>query len=287
MASQTADSMTVAPPRRRSPSEWMACRLARIPRKLGFARHRARWLWLDARNAIRIGWDLRICRRPIADITRYERRIGSQNGEDGILEAIFLKLGTTGKFFVEFGSGNLSECNTVYLARWKGWRGLWMDGGYVDRLGRVRRERITAENVESLFAKYEVPKQFDLLSIDIDGNDYWVWQAIRAYEPRVVIIEYNATFGASERKTIPYDAGYSWTGETNYFGASLPALQRLGEAKGYALVGCDSSGTNAVFVRRDLLDGHFDLGDPSALYRPPTCFDGRGHPRDPRPLVDV
>ncbi len=269
-------------------SEWMRWRVQRIPRKLRFARHRALWLYRDARNALRIIWELRMQGRPVADITRYERRIGSQNGEDGVLEAIFAKIGTTNKYFVEFGSGNLHECNTGFLARWHGWRGLWMDAVYLDRRGRVRQERITAENIEALFRKYEVPPAFDLLSIDIDGNDYWVWKAITAYRPRVVVIEYNSTIAPTESKTVSYQADYMWDGSTNYFGASLLALKRLGEQKGYTLIGCESSGTNAFFVQQALVQGRFVTGDLLTLYRPPSAFDGRGHPCElVRTMVEV
>lgn len=271
----------------RSPIAWLAYRFQRLQRKLQFARPRAVWVYRDVVNAWRIFWELRLCRRPIADVTRYERRVDSQNGEDGMLEAIFAKLGTTDKYFVEFGSGDAHECNTTYLARWQGWRGLWMDAVYVDRRGRVKRERITAENIQALFAKYQVPKQFDLLSIDIDGNDYWVWQAITDYQPRVVVIEYNATFPPTESVTIPYDPQYYWDGATNYFGASLLALQQLGARKGYTLIGCDSSGTNAFFVQTALVGDRFHPAPVGRLYRPPTVFDGQGHPRDARPLVSV
>ncbi len=267
--------------------EWLRWRIQRIPRKLQFAKHRVMWLYRNVRNELRIVWALRVRRKPIADVTCYERRIDSQNGEDGIIEAIFSKIGTTNKSFVEFGSGNLSECNTRYLARGR-WKGLWMDATYLDRWGRVKQERITAENIEALFVKYSVPREFDVLSIDIDGNDYWVWKAITEYHPRVVVIEYNATIPPTESKTIPYDAQWMWDGSTNYFGASLLALKTLGEQKRYVLIGCDSSGTNAFFVKRECVADHFIMRDVAALYRPPSAFGGRGHPRDPiRTMIDV
>lgn len=148
--------------KKRTFGQWLRWRVQRIPRKLRFARHRALWLYRDVRNALRIIWGLHLQRKPIADITRYERRIGSQNGEDGVLEAIFATIGTTNKYFVEFGASNLSECNTVYLAQWKGWKGLWMDAADPDRGGRVKQECVTAENIEALFRKYRVPREFDL-----------------------------------------------------------------------------------------------------------------------------
>jgi hypothetical protein len=272
----------------RTLTAWVRYRLQRIPRKLRFAKGRLRWLALDARNGWRILWELGVLRRPIVDVTRYERRIGSQNGEDGILEAVFAAIGTTNRYFVEFGSGNLSECNTVYLARWKGWRGLWMDAAYLDRRGRVKREWVTVENIEALFERYGVPRRFDLLSIDVDGNDYWIWKAITSYEPRVVVIEYNASLPPSESRVIPYEPAFQWDG-TDYYGASLLALARLGRAKGYVLVGCDSSGTNAFFVHQSLVKDRFRVPDVAAVYRVPTCFDGQGYAPDPlcRAMVEV
>lgn len=194
----------------------------------------------------------------------FEKRIYSQNGEDGILEIVFDKIGTENKFFVEFGTGDGSECNSRYLREDKGWKGLGMDAEYNNKW--VRREQVTAENVEKLFAKYRVPAEFDLLSIDIDGNDYWVWKAIKNFSPRAVVIEYNAGLGVKESVTIRYRSGYTHDG-SGYFGASLPALVKLGEKKGYRLVGCDSRGVNAFFVRSDLVGGNFRIGEVEKLFR--------------------
>jgi len=105
---------------------------------------------------------------------------------------------------------------------------------------------VTAENINDLLQKYEVPVSFDLLSIDLDGNDYWVWRAVRR-RPRVVVIEYNAHIGPADSRVIAYDPAFRWAG-TDYFGASLRALRDLGQQKGYALVYCESTGTNAFFV---------------------------------------
>jgi hypothetical protein len=93
-----------------------------------------------------------------------------------------------------------------------------------------------------------VPPEFDLLSIDVDGNDYWIWKAIDGYHPRVVVIEYNIFFGPTVRKTIPYNADFHWD-KTPYHGASLAALQKLGREKGYTLVHAESYAPNAFFLR--------------------------------------
>lgn len=193
----------------------------------------------------------------------------SQGDEDGIIDEIFRRIGTTNRHFVEFGAGDGLQNNTTALVA-DGWRGAWLDGfdGNVatiqrefaqvvaaDKL-RVRQAFITAENIEALFTELGVPDEPDLLSIDIDGNDYWIWRAITHYRPRVVVIEYNATFGRSARCVVPYRPDGVWN-YTCHYGAGLAALEGLGREKGYSLVGCCYQGTNAFFVRDDLLGDHF------------------------------
>jgi hypothetical protein len=233
-----------------------------IPRKL-------RWAWQNRTNARRIAREVAGSGEPIADLTRYERKLNSQHGEDGIIEAIFARIGVTNKYVVEFGVGSGRECNSAYLARKKGWTGLWMDGKQPRRKRalEVRQEFITAENILELFEKHGVPKKFDLLSIDIDGNDYWIWKKITGYQPRVVIMEYNASVPPTEARTIRYDPKFVWS-KTDYYGASLLALARLGEEKGFRLVGCDNSGVNAFFVERSLADKNFARQSVEKLYRP-------------------
>src|SRR5882724_12407449 len=206
--------------------------------------------------------------KPLADLTRFEQKVYSENGEDGMLWAIFRKIGTTNRFCVEFGAADGYACNTGYLTGEHGWDFLRMDaceGAPPD----VKKEFVTAENINDLFRKYDVPQEFDLLSIDIDYNDYWVWKAITGYRPRVVVIEYNASVAPAESRAVEYDPDAHGDG-TNYFGASLLAMSNLGREKGYALVGCNSTGVNAFFVREDLVKGNFDVRPLEALYRPPA-----------------
>lgn len=222
---------------------------------------------------------------PLRDLTRYERRIFSQNGEDGILQAIFARLGHGSRYYVEFGVEDGRECNTRYLRERHGWTGLLMDGGHENPALNLRREFITAENVNALFEQYGVPREPDLLSIDLDGNDYYVLRALaQHWHPRVVVAEYNAMCGPTARRSIAYDPAFRWSG-TDYMGASLQALVGVTRAWGYTLVACDSAGVNAFFVRDDLVDGHFERHSPEALYRPPGFSpDGGahfGHPPDP------
>jgi hypothetical protein len=224
---------------------------------------------------------------PLTNLESCEKKIFAQNGEDGVIAAIFAAIGTTDRYFVEFGCQDATECNTANLLD-QGWSGLLMDGGGVSRNPKavVEREFITAENINALFDKYHVPDQFDLLSIDIDGNDYWVWQAIRR-RPRVVVIEYNASVPAHERRVIAYDPHFRWTG-TDYFGASLRALAELGATKGYELVYCERAGVNAFFVARSALPAGFVSQPLEAIYRPPNYFyQGLRHPPDVyRSMID-
>jgi len=212
-----------------------------------------------------------------------ERREYAQNLEDGIIHAIFSTIGITNKYYVEFGVEDGMECNTRYLFKHKGWTGLLMDGANENESFNLCKEFITAENIEELFAKYNVPQNFDLLSIDIDGNDYWVWKAIIHYTPRVVIVEYNACHPWNESKTVPYDATFVWD-KTDYYGATLQALVKLGKEKGYTLIATDSYGVNAFFIQNAIAQKYFRITDPKMLYHP-AAFKGKknnAHPKDPQ-----
>lgn len=243
-------------------------------------RRRLKRFLREVRGTIALKRDLRRG-APLDDLTRYERKVFSQNGEDGILAAIFGKIGEGTRRFVEFGVENGDECNTRYLAERRGWTGLLMDGGHEDLRRNLRRELVTAENVVALFHKYDVPSELDLLCIDIDGNDYWVWRAVaREWRPRVVVIEYNASEGPERSTTIAYEPAFTWK-QTAYMGASLQALVKVGTEFGYTLVACDSKGVNAFFVRDDLVSGNFVRRPAAERYRPPRFRDGSGHPADP------
>ena len=244
------------------------------------------WALRNVRNRGRIRREVLRADGPIGDLSRYERRVTSQNGEDGILEALFAALGPGTRTFVEFGAGR--RCNALRLASEEGWTGLWMDarGGWEGAPLPVRSEFVTAENVESLFDRYDVPAEPDLLSIDIDGNDYWVWRAIRTRRPRVVLVEQNAALGPEQSLVVPYGPAFEWDG-TDWFGASLAALARLGRSKGYGLVGSDASGTNAFFVRSDLLAPRLREAPAAAAWRAPRWSAKCPWPCDDRPRTEV
>lgn len=218
-------------------------------------------------------------------LLRYGFKVYSQHDEDGILQEIFRRIGTGPRTFVEFGVETGVECNTVKLLI-EGWRGLWIEANaqaakaigstfaefLKDRRLTLLQSLVTAENIDTLIGNAGLKGEIDLLGIDIDFNDYWVWKAIEAVSPRVVVIEYNAGLRPPMSLTVPYQPNHAGSG-TNFFGASLEALVRLGRTKGYRLVGCNISGSNAFFVREDLCADHFiEPATAEEHYEPPRHF---------------
>ncbi|MHB8354321.1 MAG: hypothetical protein ACYDCF_07815 [Burkholderiales bacterium] len=196
-----------------------------------------------------------------------EFTVFSQWGEDGILQHLLRHVPISKKVFVEFGVENYTEANTRFLLVKDNWTGLVMDGSR-QNIDYIRQDDIswrfnlkaeqafiTRENINELIRCNGINGEIGVLSIDIDGNDYWVWEAIDVVTPSVVVVEYNHRFGSERAVTIPYSADFQRTKAHHsniYFGASLAALCTLGRRKGYAFVGCNMAGVNAFFVRRDL-----------------------------------
>jgi len=225
------------------------------------------------------------------DLRYFEASVYSQNGEDGIIEEIFRRLKIDRGVFVEIGAEWGMECNCARLAREEGWSGYFIEGDPRVFEGLKANYRafpnvscinawVTADNIEALLAAHGVPSEPQLLTIDIDGNDYWVWRSIEAWRPMVVAVEYNASYPPPQRWVMARNDEHVWKG-TSYFGASLASLEALGESKGYSLVGTDSRGVNAFFVRSDLFDPGLFLVEGAAYhYSPPRYgFFGRGHRR--------
>jgi hypothetical protein len=197
-----------------------------------------------------------------------EFRVYSQFGEDGIIQYLIHKVPITHDVFVEFGVEDYRESNTRFLLCNDNWRGLILDGG-TDHIDFIRsnslgwRHRIdarsvhiTRDNINQAIAEAGIAGDIGLLSIDIDGNDYWVLDAIDVISPRVLIAEYNSTFGPAAAVSVPYDAGFNRTKahySNLYWGASLSAICLAAERKDLVFVGSNSAGNNAFFVRRDVL----------------------------------
>jgi len=195
---------------------------------------------------------------------------------------IFSKIGVANRTFVEIGVEDGKECNTANLSLNFGWRGMMVDAGkdslerakhfYQEKLGdsaskvKIAYCFVTAENVNQLISENGIRGEIDLLSIDIDGNDYWIWKAINVINPRVVVMEYNASFGSDKSMTIKYDPNFK--SSSIYYGASLVALRKLANTKGYILVGCESHGIDAFFVRQDIAQGKFIELDPREAWYP-------------------
>ncbi|HYQ72511.1 MAG TPA: hypothetical protein VET88_11380 [Gammaproteobacteria bacterium] len=199
-----------------------------------------------------------------------EFRAFSQWGEDGIIQYLINKVPIHERSFVEFGVENYTESNTRFLLLHDNWKGLVIDGSH-SHVDFIKRDSIswkhdltavcrfiTRENINEILAGSGFSGDIGLLSIDIDGNDYWVWEKIDVIRPRIVICEYNSVFGCEHAVTVPYDAEFE-RGKAHYcnlyHGASLAALCRLATGKGYDFVGSNSTGTNAFFVRNDLQHG--------------------------------
>lgn len=227
-------------------------------------------------------------------LNRHERQVFSQNGEDGMVDEIFRRIGTTDRRFVEVGVQDGLITNTTYLLS-VGWSGVWIDAAkqLLDRATRhfhapIAQDRlrivnafITAENIAETFRSAGVTPEFDFLSLDIDRNTYFAWRALSGFRPRVVAVEYNATIPPRDVWCVEYAADKSWN-RTAYFGASLKAYEQLGAEFGYSLVGCELSGTNAFFVRNDLLGDHFFPPFTSEHhYEPPRywLYSRAGHAR--------
>jgi len=201
----------------------------------------------------------------VQDIKKAEFKVFSQWGDDGIIQFLVEYLELKNKTFIEFGVEDYRESNTRFLLINNNWSGLVLDGSKTN-IERIKADPlywkydllaacafITKENINEIIQRNGFSGDIGILSIDIDGNDYWVWEAIEGIDPCIVIIEYNAVFGDERLISVPYQPDFQRTKAhfTNlFFGASLPALVDLGNKKGYHFIGCTSSGNNAYFVKK-------------------------------------
>jgi hypothetical protein len=195
-----------------------------------------------------------------------EFKVFSQWGEDGIIQYLISKIAIENKIFVEFGVQNYSESNTRFLLVNDNWTGLVIDSSsefikYIHSQEYYWKYDLTAvcgfvttDNINKLIADAGITGSIGILSIDIDGNDYWIWNAISVISPQILIVEYNSSFGNQQAVTIPYQSDFSRENahfSHLYWGASLPAFCKLASQKGYIYIGSNSVGSNAFFVRKD------------------------------------
>lgn len=205
----------------------------------------------------------------IAKLSEHERRVFSQTGEDGVIARIFDVIGTTDKKFVEIGTGKGKQCNTRHLRESLDWSGAMVDKKKENLSINLHEVFVTQENVVEVLAKLGVlVGEFDFLSIDIDGNDWYVWRAIaKHYSPRVVCVEINPNFGDEDR-VIAYNPEFGWNRHKhyrNFYGATPTAMVKLAKTLGYSLVYICSA-INAFFVRNDLVLDRFGVVDDHRLF---------------------
>lgn len=217
---------------------------------------------------------------PSLDLSALAPSLYAQGTEEAILARLMARIPPRTRWCVDIGaSDGLRNSNTAQLLREQGWQGLLVEASAYrfDKLranyagvgnARLAHARVQPDTVNALLREAGVPDQPDLLSIDIDGNDYWVWRAIETVRPAIVVIEYNPYYAPPERWVMCFDPEHAWDGST-YYGASLESLFHLGKSKGYELVCCDDMGNNAFFVRADLYPA-LGIADnsPSVLFRP-------------------
>jgi hypothetical protein len=218
-------------------------------------------------------------------------RVLSQNEEDGITLALVKLAASPRRRFVELGAGS-NGGNTGFLAESCGWTGLMVDGSEARAARLVRRfsrygvrvasSWITRDNVNDLVRDHGLAGEVDLLSLDLDGNDYWVWRALDVCSPRIVILEFNAAFGPDRALTVQYDPAFDRGAfkdvTAHFYGASLTAFEQLGREKGYRLVMGEPRGANIYLLRNDVAPEI--LASPvHAVYPDPL--------HDPQPLFDL
>lgn len=202
------------------------------------------------------------------EFNEHEFQVHSQWGEDGLIQYLIAKVAIEHPIFIEFGVEKYTESNTRFLLINNNWSGLVFDGSeedieYIKNDPIFWRHNLKAEcafidkeNINSLIQRNGISGDIGLLSVDIDGNDYWVWEAINSVSPRIVICEYNSLWGPTASVTVPYSATFmrSKAHHSNlYYGASITAITKLADSKGYSLVGSTKAGNDIFFVRNDLL----------------------------------
>jgi hypothetical protein len=263
--------------------KWLKRRL--IPTAIRAAKIQRKWRKMDRRDWPPEGAE------PAAGLVQYEYSYLSQNGEDGIIRFLFSQIGFESRRFVEFGFA-ATQCNSLRLILQENFKGLLMDGArencdFFNRAARnFRIDGVEAyctflnrDNLNQTIVEHGISGEIDFLSLDVDGNDYWLWQALDCVSPRVACIEYNAGIGPSLSWTVPYDPGFERYAKhpSGFFhGASLKALESLGQRKGYRLVGCDSTGTNAFFLRQDVAVSVLPTLTAAEAYRPHQNWLDRG-----------
>jgi hypothetical protein len=223
------------------------------------------------------------------DVNDYKRQVHSQSGEDGILEKIFETLEIKNGWYCEFGAGDGNWiCNTRKL-REEGWKGVLIEGDS-ESFNNLKNNYGThpdvsiiesyiscepGESLDDLLSRTDIPSDFDLLSIDVDGNDLWIWKSLKKYTPKVVVVEYNPHYNPTESLTIKYDPNHRFNSD-NYYGATAGAFNKLAEELGYKLIG-STAGLNLFYCKNEISDKFKEL-DINEVYK------GSGWPQSEREM---
>ena len=224
------------------------------------------------------------------DIKSYEFKVFSQWGEDGIIQRLTKVVDIKNKTFIEFGVEDFFESNCRFLMSKDNWKGFVIDGSSKN-ISRLKNSHfywkhqleadcahITRDNINELLERSGFDYDLGILSIDIDGMDYFVFEAISSYKPRILVCEFNPVFGATRKITVPYKSDFDRTKAHHsnlYWGASLAAITSLAKDRGYCLVGTNSAGQNAFFVRQDLVNEHLIVMTPEDAFTPSNFRESR------------
>jgi hypothetical protein len=210
----------------------------------------------------------------------------SQSNEDGILIYIFSKLGFTCPTLIDIGSARPYGSNATNLIVNWGWEAILIEGNknkcrLSERFFKSHRYtksyppkilnlEVSASNINRILEENNCPPEVSLLSIDIDGVDYWIWESLDFVKPKVVLIEFNRILGPDKAITVPYsDDFYENQNSYHFQGASLRAFEKLAKSKGYDLIGCNRRGYNAFFIRTDLNQGVFPIATVNDCFSKP------------------
>ena len=205
--------------------------------------------------------------KKIKDLSEIEFQVYSQWGEDGIIDWIVNKFSKIPKSFLEIGTQDYKESNTRFLLINKNWDGFLIEADKIEVKNiksqriywkhnlKVKNEFVTKDNINDVVKRLNVPKKLGLLSLDIDGVDYWVLKELSFLNPSIIICEYNSLFGKKKSITVPYKKNFIRSEEhfsNLYYGVSIKALTNMMKSKNYFLIGTNSAGNNAFFVKKDL-----------------------------------
>lgn len=183
----------------------------------------------------------------------------SQKGQDSLIQYTFLALGTTNKYYVEFGARDgIADSNVFFLRENLGWNGLLLDCMYENQALNLHKRVLTKDNIVDTFKEFNVPNEFDFLNVDIDGNDYWLLKEIlggklgeQGYRPRVIMVETNVRFSPETNLVQKYDEKWFWQG-SGWYGCAPRTMAAMAARHGYYPVHIHLD--DMILVLKDVLE---------------------------------